>query len=222
MRVASDSPLTASPMTSMLRTTASWVFGSAKNASRPSAVYWRARSMAATISARLSRSARWASERQSLSEYFVANEGVQAPLGDDVDLAAQQLFDLLAELHESEAAVARHIFDEQIDVAVGSCLATSERSKDADVAHAVTFAERAHLLSQLAGQNGADYGWLGWHCLLSTEFYRSFGGRSGGDATGIVLSYHDVRPEYLIALYLQPQAKTPKRREGAAMLLELP
>lgn len=31
-----------------------------------------------------------------------------------------------------------------------------------------------------------------------------------------------VRPEYLIALYLQPQAKTPKRRERAAMLLELP
>lgn len=31
-----------------------------------------------------------------------------------------------------------------------------------------------------------------------------------------------VRPEYLIALYLQPQAKTAKRRERAAMLLELP
>jgi len=31
-----------------------------------------------------------------------------------------------------------------------------------------------------------------------------------------------VRPEYLIALYLQPQATTPKRRERAAMLLELP
>jgi hypothetical protein len=31
-----------------------------------------------------------------------------------------------------------------------------------------------------------------------------------------------VRPEYLIALYLQPPAKTAKRRERAAMLLELP
>jgi len=31
-----------------------------------------------------------------------------------------------------------------------------------------------------------------------------------------------VKPEYLIALYLQPQAKTTKRRERAAMLMELP
>lgn len=31
-----------------------------------------------------------------------------------------------------------------------------------------------------------------------------------------------VRPEYLIALYLQPEARTAKRRERAAMLLELP
>lgn len=31
-----------------------------------------------------------------------------------------------------------------------------------------------------------------------------------------------VAPEYLIALNLQPQAKTAKRRERAAMLLELP
>jgi hypothetical protein len=31
-----------------------------------------------------------------------------------------------------------------------------------------------------------------------------------------------VRPEYLIALCLQPQAKTQQRRERAAMLLELP
>jgi len=31
-----------------------------------------------------------------------------------------------------------------------------------------------------------------------------------------------VRPEYLIALYLQPTARTVKRRERAAMLLELP
>ena len=31
-----------------------------------------------------------------------------------------------------------------------------------------------------------------------------------------------VRPEYLIALYLQPQARTQKRRERAAMLLALP
>jgi len=31
-----------------------------------------------------------------------------------------------------------------------------------------------------------------------------------------------ARPEYLIALYLQPGARTAKRRERAAMLLELP
>lgn len=31
-----------------------------------------------------------------------------------------------------------------------------------------------------------------------------------------------VRPEYLIALYLQPQARTAKPRERAAMLAELP
>jgi hypothetical protein len=31
-----------------------------------------------------------------------------------------------------------------------------------------------------------------------------------------------VRPEYLIALYLQPQARTRKRQERAATLLELP
>jgi len=31
-----------------------------------------------------------------------------------------------------------------------------------------------------------------------------------------------VPPEFLIALYLQPQAKTARRRERAAMLLELP
>jgi len=40
------------------------------------------------------------------------------------------------------------------------------------------------------------------------------------DYQGVVVRV--VRPEYLIALYLQPQAKTPKRRERAAMLLELP
>ena len=31
-----------------------------------------------------------------------------------------------------------------------------------------------------------------------------------------------ARPEYLIALYLQPEARTQKRRERAAMLLALP
>lgn len=31
-----------------------------------------------------------------------------------------------------------------------------------------------------------------------------------------------ARPEYLIALYLQPEARTAKRRERAAMLMELP
>ena len=31
-----------------------------------------------------------------------------------------------------------------------------------------------------------------------------------------------VRPEYLIALYLQPEARTQKRRERAAMLLAMP
>jgi len=41
------------------------------------------------------------------------------------------------------------------------------------------------------------------------------------------LDYGDVRtrvvlPEYLVALYLRPEARTPKRRERAAMLLEWP
>lgn len=45
-------------------------------------------------------------------------------------------------------------------------------------------------------------------------------------ATASALEYEGesvrvVRPEYLIALYLQPQARTPRRRERAAMLLEL-
>jgi len=40
------------------------------------------------------------------------------------------------------------------------------------------------------------------------------------DYQGVVVRV--VRPEHLIALYLQPQAKTAKRRERAAMLLELP
>lgn len=31
-----------------------------------------------------------------------------------------------------------------------------------------------------------------------------------------------VLPEYLVALYLQPEARTPKRRERAAILLEWP
>jgi hypothetical protein len=39
-------------------------------------------------------------------------------------------------------------------------------------------------------------------------------------ARGVVVRV--VPPEYLIALYLPPQAKTPRRRERAAMLLELP
>jgi hypothetical protein len=31
-----------------------------------------------------------------------------------------------------------------------------------------------------------------------------------------------VLPEYLIALYLEPAARTPRRRERAALLMELP
>lgn len=40
------------------------------------------------------------------------------------------------------------------------------------------------------------------------------------DYEGVVVRV--VRPEYLIALYLQPGARTQKRRERAAMLAELP
>lgn len=36
------------------------------------------------------------------------------------------------------------------------------------------------------------------------------------------LTVRVVRPEYLVALYLQPGSRTPKRRERAAMLLESP
>jgi hypothetical protein len=45
--------------------------------------------------------------------------------------------------------------------------------------------------------------------------------------TAETLAYDDVAvrvvlPEYLVALYLQPESRTPKRRERAAMLLESP
>ena len=40
------------------------------------------------------------------------------------------------------------------------------------------------------------------------------------DYEGVVVRV--VRPEYLVALYLQPQARTAKRRERAALLMELP
>ena len=40
------------------------------------------------------------------------------------------------------------------------------------------------------------------------------------DYQGVVVRV--ARPEYLIALYLQPEARTAKRRERAAMLLDLP
>ena len=36
------------------------------------------------------------------------------------------------------------------------------------------------------------------------------------------ISVRVVRPEYLVALFLQPSARTPKRRERAAVLLEWP
>ena len=47
------------------------------------------------------------------------------------------------------------------------------------------------------------------------------------EADGLAFDYEGVRvrvvcPEYLIALYLQPEARTQKRRERAAMLLALP
>jgi hypothetical protein len=46
-------------------------------------------------------------------------------------------------------------------------------------------------------------------------------------ASSVTLDYEGVlvkvvRPEYLIALYLEPSARTPRRRERAAALLELP
>jgi len=44
---------------------------------------------------------------------------VEAPLGHDVDAAAEQVLDSLAEVHKGEAAVARLVFDEQVDVALG-------------------------------------------------------------------------------------------------------
>lgn len=45
--------------------------------------------------------------------------------------------------------------------------------------------------------------------------------------TAATLDYQDVStrvvlPEYLVALYLQPEARTAKRRERAAILLEWP
>lgn len=69
------------------------------------------------------------------------------------------------------------------------------------------------------------------HVILGgvpTQFLAS-PGRLGDEAieTAATLDYEGVstrvvRPEYLVALYLQPGARTAKRRERVAMLLEWP
>jgi len=51
--------------------------------------------------------------------------------------------------------------------------------------------------------------------------------RVGGHANTVTIDYDGVpvrvvRPEYLVALYLEPSARTPKRQARAAMLLEWP
>jgi hypothetical protein len=63
---------------------------------------------------------------------------------------------------------------------------------------------------------------------LATQFLAS-PGPLGDEAikTAAALEYEGVAirvvlPEYLVALYLQPEARTAKRRERAAMLLEWP
>ena len=63
---------------------------------------------------------------------------------------------------------------------------------------------------------------------VPTQFLAS-PGALGDEAvqTAATLEYEDVEarvvlPEYLVALYLQPEARTAKRRERAAMLLEWP
>jgi hypothetical protein len=63
---------------------------------------------------------------------------------------------------------------------------------------------------------------------VPTQFLAS-PGPAGDEAieTAATLEYEDVPtrvvlPEYLVALYLQPGARTTKRRERAAMLLEWP
>lgn len=63
---------------------------------------------------------------------------------------------------------------------------------------------------------------------VPTQFLAS-PGRIGDEAieTAATLEYDGVStrvvlPEYLVALYLQPEARTAKRRERAAMLLEWP
>jgi hypothetical protein len=63
---------------------------------------------------------------------------------------------------------------------------------------------------------------------VPTQF-RASPGRLGDEAveTAATLEYEGVAtrvvlPEYLVALYLQPGARTAKRRERAAMLLEWP
>ena len=63
---------------------------------------------------------------------------------------------------------------------------------------------------------------------VPTQFLAS-PGALGDEAiqTAATLEYEDVSvrvvlPEYLVALYLQPEARTAKRRERAAMLLEWP
>lgn len=63
---------------------------------------------------------------------------------------------------------------------------------------------------------------------VPTQFLPS-PGKLGDEAveSAATLDYGDVKtrvvlPEYLVALYLQPEARTAKRRERAALLLEWP
>jgi hypothetical protein len=77
---------------------------------------------------------------------------VETPLGHDIDAAAEQALDTLAEVHEGEASVARLVVHEEIDVAARSCLASSQRAEDPDSPNAVARTQRADLLGQILGQ----------------------------------------------------------------------
>ena len=51
---------------------------------------------------------------------------MQAVLGDHIDLAAKQLFDLFSEFDERKSAAARDVLDEQVQIALRARLTQGE------------------------------------------------------------------------------------------------
>ena len=81
---------------------------------------------------------------------------MKASLGDDVNPAAEQLLDRVAELDEGKPSVTGDIVDEQIDVAVFACVPPRDGAEHPDVLNAVSSPEGAHTLGQLLGDGRRD------------------------------------------------------------------